>query len=153
MTRAALFRLSLTGKLPKGKLRRISLNLASGASWTGESEVTEISVSGDGGQTWAEAQFIDPPQPFAWRRWTFDRRTPHWPGKYTLLARAKDAKGDVQPSCHDSSHGTCVINHTLPIDLFVDDSPKQSREESRMHRRRNQRSALCRFEAASNFLL
>jgi Neuraminidase (sialidase) len=29
-----------------------------GAAWAGETEVTEISVSTDGGQTWPEAEFI-----------------------------------------------------------------------------------------------
>ena len=32
----------------------------SGAAWAGETEVTEIAVSTDGGQTWAEAEFLDP---------------------------------------------------------------------------------------------
>ena len=31
----------------------------SGAAWAGETEVTEIAVSTDGGQTWAEAEFLD----------------------------------------------------------------------------------------------
>jgi Neuraminidase (sialidase) len=29
-----------------------------GAAWAGETEVSEISVSTDGGQTWPEAEFI-----------------------------------------------------------------------------------------------
>src|SRR3981189_1545753 len=43
-----------------------------GAAWTGEAEVTEVSVSNDGGQTWAQAEFVDPVQRYAWRRWKFD---------------------------------------------------------------------------------
>src|SRR3981189_554625 len=43
-----------------------------GAAWTGEAEVTEVSVSTDGGQTWAQAEFVDPVQRYAWRRWKFD---------------------------------------------------------------------------------
>ena len=31
-----------------------------GAAWSGETEVTEVNVSTDGGQTWARAEFIDP---------------------------------------------------------------------------------------------
>jgi hypothetical protein len=31
-----------------------------GAAWAGETDVTEIAVSTDGGQTWAEAEFLDP---------------------------------------------------------------------------------------------
>ena len=40
-----------------------------GAAWAGESEVAQIAVSTDGGQTWAEAQFLDPAQRHTWRRW------------------------------------------------------------------------------------
>jgi voltage-gated chloride channel len=42
----------------------------------GENELTEVSVSTDGGQTWAQAEFVDPVQRHAWRRWKFDWVTP-----------------------------------------------------------------------------
>jgi hypothetical protein len=45
--------------------------------------------------------------------------TPKKPGQYTLLARAKDAKGGVQPDTHDHNYDTYVINHPLPIEVFV----------------------------------
>jgi DMSO/TMAO reductase YedYZ molybdopterin-dependent catalytic subunit len=92
-----------------------------GAAWAGETQVTGIAVSTDGGQTWAEADFIDPAQPHAWRRWTFDWLTPTKPGRYILLARARDAGGNVQPDRHDPRHGSYVINHPLPIEVFVND--------------------------------
>src|ERR1700752_3237736 len=69
----------------------------SGAAWSGETDVTEIAVSTDGGRTWAEAEFVDPVRRHAWRRWKFDWLTSKEPGQYTLLARAKDASGLVQP--------------------------------------------------------
>jgi DMSO/TMAO reductase YedYZ molybdopterin-dependent catalytic subunit len=94
----------------------------SGAAWTGETEVTEIAVSTNGGHTWAEAQFLDPVQRYAWRRWTFDWLTPNKAGRYTLLARAKDANGGIQPDEHDPNYGSYVINHPLPIEVFVDPS-------------------------------
>jgi hypothetical protein len=40
----------------------------------------------------------------------------------TLLARAKDAGGLIQPDKHDRNYGVYVINHPLPIEVFVDDS-------------------------------
>src|SRR6266850_2955535 len=92
-----------------------------GVAWAGETEVTEIAVSTDGGQTWAEAEFLDPAQRHAWRRWKFDWLTPEQPGQYTLLARARDANGGVQPDKHDQNYGSYVINHPLPIEVFVDD--------------------------------
>jgi DMSO/TMAO reductase YedYZ molybdopterin-dependent catalytic subunit len=90
-----------------------------GAAWTGESEVTEIALSTDDGRTWVEAKFLDPVQRYAWRRWTYDWLTPKLPGKYTLLARAKDARGYAQPDHHDPNLGSYVVNHLLPIEVFV----------------------------------
>jgi DMSO/TMAO reductase YedYZ molybdopterin-dependent catalytic subunit len=90
-----------------------------GAAWAGETEVTEISVSTDGGQTWAEAELLDPAERYAWRRWEFDWITPKEPGQYTLLSRAKAANGEIQPEKHDENYASYVINHLLPIEVFV----------------------------------
>jgi DMSO/TMAO reductase YedYZ molybdopterin-dependent catalytic subunit len=93
----------------------------SGAAWTGESDVIEIAVSADGGKTWIDAEFLDPIRRYAWRRWKLDWLTPKTPGQYTLLARAKDAGGTLQPDAHDPNYGPYVIDHSLPIQIFVDD--------------------------------
>ena len=98
----------------------------SGAAWAGETAVTGIAVSTDGGQTWAEAEFLDPVQRYAWRRWKFDWLTPKEPGRYTLLARAKGADGSVQPDQHDQNYGSYVIHYPLPIEVFVDDGTNPS---------------------------
>jgi hypothetical protein len=90
-----------------------------GAAWAGEGEVARIAVSTDGGQAWAEAEFLDPAVRHAWRRWKFDWLAPKEPGRYTLLARAEDAGGNAQPRGHDPRNGTYVINHPLPIEVFV----------------------------------
>ena len=92
-----------------------------GAAWTGESEVTEVALSTDGGRNWIDAKFLDAVQRYAWRRWTCDWLTPKRSGKYTLLARAKDARGCAQPDHHDPNHGSYLINHPLPIEVFVGD--------------------------------
>ncbi|MEI9424117.1 sulfite oxidase [Mesorhizobium sp. Cs1299R1N1] len=94
----------------------------SGAAWAGESDVTEIQVSTDGGLGWAEAEFLDPVRRHAWRRWKFDWLTPKGPGQYTLLARAKDASGAFQPYDHDQAYGGYAINHCLSIEVFIDGS-------------------------------
>ncbi len=93
-----------------------------GAAWAGETDVIGVAVSTDGGKTWAEAEFLDPVQRHAWRRWKFDWLTPKKPGRYTLLARATDGSGNVQPDAHDPNHGTYVINHPLPIEVSVADT-------------------------------
>jgi DMSO/TMAO reductase YedYZ molybdopterin-dependent catalytic subunit len=93
-----------------------------GAAWAGETDVSEIEVSTDGGRTWAEAEFLDGARRHAWRRWRFDWLTPKEPGQYTLMARAKDSSGALQPEEHDQNYGVYVINHSLPIEVFIDDS-------------------------------
>jgi DMSO/TMAO reductase YedYZ molybdopterin-dependent catalytic subunit len=95
------------------------LYTVAGAAWAGETDVTEVAVSTDGGGTWTRAEFIDPARRHAWRRWEFQWLTPETPGRYTLLSRAKAAGGRVQPAAHDPSYGTYVIDHPLPIEVFV----------------------------------
>jgi DMSO/TMAO reductase YedYZ molybdopterin-dependent catalytic subunit len=95
-----------------------------GAAWAGETAVTEIAVSTDGGQTWAGAQWVDPVRRHAWRRWHFAWQTPEQPGKYTVLARATDARGTAQPAQYDPKYATYVINYPLPIEVWVDEPPK-----------------------------
>jgi DMSO/TMAO reductase YedYZ molybdopterin-dependent catalytic subunit len=91
----------------------------SGTAWSGETGVAEIAVSTDGGQTWAAGEFLDPLQRHSWRRWKFEWLTPKTPGQYTLMARAKDSMGATQPDRHDQNYGSYVINHPLPIEVFV----------------------------------
>src|SRR6267154_1425402 len=99
----------------------------SGAAWAGETDVTEVAVSTDGGRSWAEAEFLDPVRRHAWRRWKFGWLTPKEPGQYTLRARAKDANGTVQPDEHDWNYGSYVITHLLPIEVIVEDPMRPER--------------------------
>ena len=90
-----------------------------GAAWAGDTDVSEIWISLDGGASWAQADFLDPINRHAWRRWKYDWITPAQPGRYTLLARAVDANQRTQPDSHNTSFGSYVINHPLPIEVFV----------------------------------
>jgi DMSO/TMAO reductase YedYZ molybdopterin-dependent catalytic subunit len=90
-----------------------------GAAWAGDTVVTEIWVSVDGGASWVHGDFLDPINRHAWRRWKYDWITPTQPGRYTLLARAKGADQSLQPDSHNSNFGSYVIDHPLPIEVFV----------------------------------
>jgi DMSO/TMAO reductase YedYZ molybdopterin-dependent catalytic subunit len=98
----------------------------SGAAWAGETDVIKVEVSTDGGETWQGTRFLDPAHRHAWRRWICDWRTPQRPGRYTLLARATDANGHVQPASHDPNYGNYVITYPLPIDVFVAEPDPES---------------------------
>lgn len=67
-----------------------------GWAWSGEGELTGIDISTDGGQTWAAGTFVGPWQRYSWRKWEYG-----WdakPGSHTLMARATDSLGRVQPA-------------------------------------------------------
>src|SRR5947209_7406623 len=60
-------------------------NRIQGAAWTGESEVSKVEVSTDGGGSWQDAKLLGKPVPFAWRLWEHAWK-PAKAGKYTLMA-------------------------------------------------------------------
>jgi DMSO/TMAO reductase YedYZ molybdopterin-dependent catalytic subunit len=100
--------------VPRGQLYTVY-----GAAWGGESEVVSVEVTTDGGRTWDSAIFLDPIQPHAWRRWSYDWKTPNHPGPHTLMSRASNAAGASQPDKHDERYGSYVADHTLPIEVIV----------------------------------
>jgi hypothetical protein len=90
-----------------------------GAAWAGDTDVTEIWISLDGSASWVQGDFLDPINRHAWRRWKYDWITPAQPGRCTLLARAVGADQRGQQDAHDPNFGSYVIDHTLPIEVFV----------------------------------
>jgi sulfite oxidase len=67
-----------------------------GWAWAGEGELTGIDVSTDGGQTWRVGRFVDHWDRYSWRKWEAD-----WDaaaGRHTLMARATDSLGRIQPA-------------------------------------------------------
>jgi DMSO/TMAO reductase YedYZ molybdopterin-dependent catalytic subunit len=93
-----------------------------GVAWTGESDITGVDVTADGGESWHAACLVDPVLRYAWRRWEYEWNTPAQPGRYTLFARARDRTGAIQPDKHDRNWGSYGVHHTLPIDVFVEGS-------------------------------
>jgi len=94
-----------------------------GAAWTGGSDVTKVEVSKNGGLTWAAARLVDNSSNGrvvdAWRLWEYDWHTPSRPGRYTVMARATDARGRVQPMERDPDRRSYMISHVLPIEIEV----------------------------------
>jgi DMSO/TMAO reductase YedYZ molybdopterin-dependent catalytic subunit len=86
-----------------------------GAAWTGDGQVAKVEVSTDGGSHWTKARLLGDPVPFAWRMWEFQWSTPAKPGRLTLLARATDDQGRVQPMERDEDRRDAVISHVQPI--------------------------------------
>lgn len=99
--------------VPVGKELRIH-----GAAWAGEADVAKMEVSIDGGKSWNAATLLGKAVPFCWRLWEH-RWTPSSAGAITLLARATDTRGRVQPVKHDPSRRGYVINFVQPVAVTV----------------------------------
>ena len=67
-----------------------------GFAWAGENAIERVDISTDGGARWQPAQLTAQKLPFAWRLFTLNW-TPKEPGYYTVMSRATDTAGRVQP--------------------------------------------------------
>ena len=56
---------------------------------------------------------------YAWPLWEYSWRAPEKAGPYTLMVRATDARGRVQPAKHDPDHRNALVNHVLPVEVEV----------------------------------
>jgi DMSO/TMAO reductase YedYZ molybdopterin-dependent catalytic subunit len=112
--KSAIARPALMEVVPAGKKYRMH-----GAAWAGESTVTKIEVSADGGRTWKEAKLLSDPVDFCWRLWEHHWDVPLKAGRYTVMARATDARGRKQPMERDLDRRSYMISHVLPIEVEV----------------------------------
>ncbi|MBI3604068.1 MAG: sulfite oxidase [Nitrospirae bacterium] len=76
--------------IPSGKV------MVQGVAWTGEGRIVRVDVSTDDGQTWEPTRLVGEGAPYAWRQWQFLWQT-QGPGPRTILSRATDDRGQVQP--------------------------------------------------------
>jgi len=90
-----------------------------GAAWTGGAPVERIEISANGGDSWHDAEILDPHVPGVWRRWQWIWNVPVQPGAYTLMSRASDRDGNVQPVAHDPRFGSYRIHHIIPVPVTV----------------------------------
>lgn len=77
--------------------------------------IASVQVSGDGGATWTAAELVGKEAPFAWRLWkaTLDVT----PGSRTLVVKAVDSRGQVQPEKAPWNFKGYLYNgwHRVPI--------------------------------------
>jgi sulfite oxidase len=67
-----------------------------GVAWAGEAEVTKVEVSIDGGTSWHAAELGKDRARYAWRMFSYKWKAPS-AGEFTILSRATDNQGRVQP--------------------------------------------------------
>ena len=67
-----------------------------GYAWSGSGGIEHVEVSDDAGSTWRPARLGAAAGPYGWTPWELDW-SPPGPGDHTLLARARDEAGNLQP--------------------------------------------------------
>jgi DMSO/TMAO reductase YedYZ molybdopterin-dependent catalytic subunit len=70
--------------------------LIQGVAWTGEGKLVRVEVSADDGRTWQSAKLIGEDTPYAWLQWEYAWHA-SGAGAHTILSRATDDRGNVQP--------------------------------------------------------
>src|SRR5260370_12237063 len=89
----------------------------SGAAWSNSSPVSGVDVSVDGGTTWKPAKLGKDQSRYAWRLWELDWKAPE--GKHTLLARAKNAAGQIQPLSQEWNPSGYLWNVAQRVEVEV----------------------------------
>ncbi|MBY0029890.1 sulfite oxidase [Priestia aryabhattai] len=67
-----------------------------GIAWTGVGKITKVDISLDNGATWNACQFTSSTENHAWTHWAYIWEIKE-PGEYTILIKATDSEGNVQP--------------------------------------------------------
>jgi DMSO/TMAO reductase YedYZ molybdopterin-dependent catalytic subunit len=80
------------------KLKAENAFRVTGAAW-GEVPIKSVEISIDGG-AWMPVKIEERAEPFTWRFWSFEWKDAK-AGEHTLVSRAIDARGRVQPSADD----------------------------------------------------
>jgi DMSO/TMAO reductase YedYZ molybdopterin-dependent catalytic subunit len=88
-----------------------------GAAWAGESEVSKVEVSVDGGKTWYPAKLTGKATPFCWRLWEYEWKPAA--GDAVLMARATDKRERTQPMKRDQNRRSYAINLVQPTPVTV----------------------------------
>jgi sulfite oxidase len=86
----------IAGPSEDAKIRPGKIHIQ-GAAWAGEADVTRVEISTDGGTTWKAAKLGHEQSRYAWRLWNYDWKSVK-PGDYTVMSRATDNQGRVQPA-------------------------------------------------------
>src|SRR6185295_13800027 len=98
--------------LPPGKVQVSGYAVPSGEP---DEKILSVEVSGDGGATWTAAELSGRDAPYTWKLWrtTLDLA----PGTPTLVVRAVDGRGRVQPEKAPWNFKGYLYNgwHRVPI--------------------------------------
>ena len=101
-----------------GEAVATGIHQINGIAWSGQGEITEVSISIDGGLKWNPAELTSSNGQYGWRRWRTNLEFSQ-PGNYSLIARAADVGGNVQPLSQVWNRGGYGNNMVQQIILHV----------------------------------
>src|SRR5262249_39065640 len=89
-----------------------------GVAWAGEADLEKVEVSTDSGTTWERAQLAKEQSRYAWRPWSHSWKLSK-PGSYTIMSRASDKSGRVQPDSVEWNPSGYLINVIDQVKIHV----------------------------------
>jgi sulfite oxidase len=98
-------------------LKSRSLNIH-GAAWAGETAITRVEISVDGGTTWHDARLGAQQSRYAWRLWDYAWNAPK-AGEYTIMSRATDDQGRTQPQTAAWNPSGYLFNAIDQVNIHV----------------------------------
>ncbi|HEX6504632.1 MAG TPA: sulfite oxidase [Terriglobales bacterium] len=90
-----------------------------GAAWAGEADIASVDISSDSGTSWKPAELGKEQAKYAWRLWHFSFTAPK-PGAYTIMSRATDRQGRVQPGSVSWNPGGYLNNVIDQVNIHVE---------------------------------
>ena len=108
----------ITSPLEGTHLRGATPATVRGVAWSGDgAQVRRVEVSVDGGRSWRDAELGESPGRYSWR--TFSHRWTPAAGAATILARATDDRGAVQPRVSPWNPGGYLWNAIQSVRVEV----------------------------------
>jgi sulfite oxidase len=89
-----------------------------GAAWAGEAEIIKVEISTDAGATWEPAQLGREWAKYTWRLWSYLWKAPK-AGEYTIMSRATDSQGRVQPATAEWNPSGYLYNAVDQVKVHV----------------------------------
>ena len=89
-----------------------------GAAWAGEADVRKVEISIDDGANWSPAKLGHEQARYAWRLWSYEWKAGK-SGEYTIMSRATDSQGRVQPMAAEWNPSGYLNNSVDQVKIHV----------------------------------